>query len=123
MGLWFCKVWQNHKSSRSTPAFHEDIKACHVTLQVTKPENGKDVSLRLVVHSKNNVAMMLSVGISVQAMRHNGTPGANIKNEVVEKRLQRGRGETATGGCLNAEISVCLNTRSRESSSKIFLSL
>lgn len=72
-----------------------------VTLQVTKPENGKDVSLKLVVHSKNTVVMPLSVVISVQAMRHNGRAGANIKSEVTEKTLSPGKGETVTGGCMN----------------------
>lgn len=71
-----------------------------MTLQVTKPVNGKDVSLKLVVHSKNTVAMPLSVVISVQAMRYNGTAGANIKSEVTEKTLQPGKGETVTCGCL-----------------------
>lgn len=71
-----------------------------VTLQVTKPRNGKDVKLKLVVHSKNTVAMPLSVSISVQAMRYNGRAGANIKCEVTERMLQPGKGEAVTGGCL-----------------------
>lgn len=53
-----------------------------------KPENGKDVKLKLVVHNKSKVDMPLSVATSVQAMRHNGMPGANIKNEVTEATLQ-----------------------------------
>lgn len=71
-----------------------------VTLQVTKPENGKDVSLKLVVHSKNTVAMPLFIVISVQAMKHNGTASANIKSEVMEMTLQPGKGEAVTGACV-----------------------
>lgn len=57
-----------------------------------KPENGKDVNLTLVVHSKNMVDMPLSVVVSVQAMTHNGTPSANIKTEVKETTLQPNKG-------------------------------
>lgn len=57
-----------------------------------KPENGKDVNLALVVHSRNRVDMPLSIVVSVQTMRHNGTPSANIKNEVTEATLQPNQG-------------------------------
>nr|XP_046240951.1 protein-glutamine gamma-glutamyltransferase 6 [Scatophagus argus] len=59
--------------------------------EVSKPMNGKDVSLKLVLHSKSAVAMQLSINISVQAMRYNGTPAANIKSEVKEETLQPGK--------------------------------
>lgn len=50
------------------------------------------MKLKLVVHNKSKVDMPLSVATSVQAMRHNGTPGANIKNEVTEVTLQPSKG-------------------------------
>lgn len=57
-------------------------------LQVTRPENGKDVNLELVVTSKTTVALQLSINISVQTMRYNGTPAVNIQGEVKDQTLQ-----------------------------------
>lgn len=68
-----------------------------VLLQVTIPKNGEDVSLKLVVHSKNTVDMPLSVNVSVQAMRHNGTPAVNIQSEVKQGTLQPGKGDSSSG--------------------------
>ncbi|XP_070815492.1 protein-glutamine gamma-glutamyltransferase 5-like [Chaetodon trifascialis] len=56
--------------------------------EVTKPVNGKDVSLKLVLHSRSSVARPLSVNISVQAMNYNGSPAANIQSHVKEETLQ-----------------------------------
>ncbi|XP_075880480.1 protein-glutamine gamma-glutamyltransferase E-like [Nelusetta ayraudi] len=53
-----------------------------------KPENGKDVKLKLVVRGTNKDDLRLSVTISVQAMRYNGTPAAKLKKEVTEATLQ-----------------------------------
>lgn len=61
-------------------------------LQVSQPENGKDVRVKLMVRSKNTVAMPLSVNISVQAMSHKGTPVTNIQRELMEETLQPGEG-------------------------------
>lgn len=66
-------------------------------LQVTVPKNGEDVSLKLVVHSKNTVYMLLSVNISVQAMRHNGTPAVNIQRVAKQETLQPGKGDSSSG--------------------------
>lgn len=65
-------------------------------LQVSRPENGKDVTLKLVVTSKTSVALQLSINISVQAMRHNGTPAANILSEVKEETLQPREGDSSS---------------------------
>lgn len=64
-----------------------------MTLQVSQPENGKDVSLKLVVHSESTVATPLSVNISVQAMSHTGRPAANIQRQLTEETLQPGEGD------------------------------
>ncbi|XP_076604865.1 protein-glutamine gamma-glutamyltransferase 5-like [Chaetodon auriga] len=59
--------------------------------EVTEPVNGKDVSLKLVLHSKSSVARPLSVNISVQAMNYNGVSAANIQSNVKEETLQPGK--------------------------------
>ncbi|XP_070849914.1 protein-glutamine gamma-glutamyltransferase E-like [Chaetodon trifascialis] len=56
--------------------------------EVTKPVNGKDVSLKLELHSRSSVARPLSVNISIQAMNYNGSPAANIQSHVKEETLQ-----------------------------------
>lgn len=88
-----------------------------VALQVSKPENGKDVSLKLVVHSKNTAAMPLSVNISVQAMTHKGTPAVNIQTELKEETLQPGKGDSSSVQMwllnfrlFNPKLSACLDT-------------
>lgn len=65
-------------------------------LQVSRPENGKDVNLKLVVTSKTTVALQLSISISVQAMRHNGTPAVNILSEAKEETLQPRKGDSSS---------------------------
>lgn len=64
------------------------------SIQEAVPENGKDVKLKLVVQNKNKVDVTLSITISVQAIKHNGTPSTNIKKEMMEVTLQHGKGET-----------------------------
>ncbi|XP_071329119.1 protein-glutamine gamma-glutamyltransferase E [Trachinotus anak] len=59
--------------------------------EVSQPMNGKDVSLKLVLNSKSSVARLLSINISVQAMRYHGSPAVNIQNEVKEETLQPGK--------------------------------
>uniref|UniRef100_A0A4W6ERX5 Protein-glutamine gamma-glutamyltransferase 2 n=1 Tax=Lates calcarifer TaxID=8187 RepID=A0A4W6ERX5_LATCA len=59
--------------------------------EVSKPMDGKDVSLRLVLHSESSVARPLSINISVQAMKYNGSPAANIQTEVKEETLEPGK--------------------------------
>ncbi|XP_061584210.1 protein-glutamine gamma-glutamyltransferase E [Cololabis saira] len=58
---------------------------------VSEPVNGKDVNLMLVVTSENTVAKQLSINISVQAMRYNGSPAGNIQTETTEQTLQPGK--------------------------------
>ncbi|XP_071778626.2 protein-glutamine gamma-glutamyltransferase E [Centroberyx gerrardi] len=59
--------------------------------EVSKPVNGQEVSLKLVLHSKDSAARPLSVNISIQAMKYTGNPAANIKTEVTEETLQPGQ--------------------------------
>lgn len=64
--------------------------------QVTRPENGKDVKLELVLTSKTTVALQLSINISVQAMRYNGTPAVDIQSEVKDETLQPNTGDSSS---------------------------
>ncbi|XP_045885591.1 protein-glutamine gamma-glutamyltransferase 5 [Micropterus dolomieu] len=59
--------------------------------EVSKPMNGRDVSLKLVLGTVGNAARPLSINISVQAMRHNGSPAVTIQTEVKKETLQPGR--------------------------------
>ncbi|KAG7495423.1 protein-glutamine gamma-glutamyltransferase E-like [Solea senegalensis] len=59
--------------------------------EVAKPKNGEDVNLRLVLHSESSFARPLSIAISVQVMRHNGTPAVNLQKDVKEETLQPGK--------------------------------
>lgn len=61
--------------------------------QVSEPVNGQDVSLNLVLHSDSPAARPLSINISVQAMRYNGSPAVNIQTDVKEETLQPGKGD------------------------------
>ena len=67
-----------------------------MTLQVTPPTNGKDVMLKLVLQSKSSVARQLSIDITVQARKYNGTPAAKIQHEVKDKTLEPGEGESSS---------------------------
>uniref|UniRef100_A0A3B4FXS4 Protein-glutamine gamma-glutamyltransferase 2 n=1 Tax=Pundamilia nyererei TaxID=303518 RepID=A0A3B4FXS4_9CICH len=58
-----------------------------VMLQVSKPMDGQDVSLKLVLNSESSTARPVSINISVQAMRYNGSPVENIQSEVKEETL------------------------------------
>lgn len=98
--FWDVKDRRTHLALEQDPScenFCWRVELCKVLIiksrhQVAKPENGKDVNLTLVVRSKNTVDMPLSIAVGVQAMRHNGTPSANIKNEVKEATLQPSEG-------------------------------
>ncbi|XP_072237590.1 protein-glutamine gamma-glutamyltransferase E-like isoform X1 [Leuresthes tenuis] len=59
--------------------------------EVSEPVNGEDVKLKLVLSSDSGEPRLLSVNISVQAMRYNGSPAGNIQNEVTEQKLQPGK--------------------------------
>lgn len=60
---------------------------------MSKLVNGQDVSLKLMLHSESAAVTALSITISVQAMRYNGTPAVNITSELKEATLQPGRGD------------------------------
>ncbi|XP_060925998.1 protein-glutamine gamma-glutamyltransferase E [Limanda limanda] len=59
--------------------------------EVSKPMNGKDVSVKLLLHSKCDFSRPLSINISVQAMGYNGSSAGNIQSEVKEETMQPGK--------------------------------
>uniref|UniRef100_A0AAQ5YGS0 Transglutaminase-like domain-containing protein n=2 Tax=Amphiprion ocellaris TaxID=80972 RepID=A0AAQ5YGS0_AMPOC len=59
--------------------------------KVSRPINGKDVNLNLVLKSKSSDARPLSIHISVQAMNHNGRPTGKILAEDKEETLLPGK--------------------------------
>lgn len=67
-----------------------------MVLQVSRPENGKDVKLELVVTSKATVALQLSINISAQVMRNNGTPAGNVQAEVKDETLLPYAGDSSS---------------------------
>uniref|UniRef100_A0A3B3V511 Protein-glutamine gamma-glutamyltransferase 2 n=1 Tax=Poecilia latipinna TaxID=48699 RepID=A0A3B3V511_9TELE len=54
---------------------------------VSKPENGKDVNLRMILSSDTSTTRTFSVNISIQAMKYTGQPVGNIQTEVTEQKL------------------------------------
>lgn len=66
-------------------------------LQVSEPLNGEDVRLKLVMHSEIKVPRPLSIKISAQGMRYNGSPVVKIQNEVKEETLQPQKGNCPSG--------------------------
>uniref|UniRef100_A0A3Q2QIT4 Protein-glutamine gamma-glutamyltransferase 2 n=1 Tax=Fundulus heteroclitus TaxID=8078 RepID=A0A3Q2QIT4_FUNHE len=64
-----------------------------VLLKVSRPVNGEDVSVRLVLNSDSKVVRLLSINISVQAMRYTGRPAGNILANSTEQQLMPGRGD------------------------------
>lgn len=73
-----------------------DVLTVKSQMQETIPENGQDVKLKLVVQNKNKVDLPLSITVSVQAIKHNGTLSSTIKKEMMEVTLQRSKGETVS---------------------------
>lgn len=59
--------------------------------EVSKPENYKDVNLKMILSSNSNVSRMFSVNISVQAIKYTGQPAGNIQTEVTEQKLLPGK--------------------------------
>ncbi|CAI5687205.1 unnamed protein product [Oreochromis niloticus] len=59
--------------------------------EVSKPMDGQDVSLKLVLNSESRTARPVSINISVQAMRYNGSPVENIQTETKEETLLPGK--------------------------------
>ncbi|XP_035986258.1 protein-glutamine gamma-glutamyltransferase 6 [Fundulus heteroclitus] len=59
--------------------------------EVSRPVNGEDVSVRLVLNSDSKVVRLLSINISVQAMRYTGRPAGNILANSTEQQLMPGR--------------------------------
>uniref|UniRef100_UPI0037E79CDB protein-glutamine gamma-glutamyltransferase E-like n=1 Tax=Semicossyphus pulcher TaxID=241346 RepID=UPI0037E79CDB len=55
--------------------------------EVSKPENGQDVSLNLVLSSESTADRPLSISISIQAMKYNGKLGETIKTEKKKETL------------------------------------
>lgn len=67
--------------------------ARRVVLQVSEPVSGKEVKLRLVLHSEATVARQLSISVSVVAMGYNGRKVGDIQQELKEKTLLAGKGD------------------------------
>ncbi|CAB1441198.1 unnamed protein product [Pleuronectes platessa] len=65
--------------------------------ELSKPMNGKDVSMKLLLHSKSTSSRLLSINISVQAMGYNGSSAGNIQSEVKEETMQPGTGQSSSG--------------------------
>uniref|UniRef100_A0A8C6NWD6 Protein-glutamine gamma-glutamyltransferase 2 n=1 Tax=Nothobranchius furzeri TaxID=105023 RepID=A0A8C6NWD6_NOTFU len=57
----------------------------------SRPVNGGDVNLKLILSSESTVTRLLSVNISIQAMRYTGQPAGNIQTEVTEQKLLPGQ--------------------------------
>ncbi|XP_028303340.1 protein-glutamine gamma-glutamyltransferase 5 [Gouania willdenowi] len=58
--------------------------------EVNQPINGSDVYLKLQLRTRSLKAEVVVIDISVQAMRHNGSPAALIQEEEVTKTLPPG---------------------------------
>uniref|UniRef100_A0A3B5QVZ1 Protein-glutamine gamma-glutamyltransferase 2 n=1 Tax=Xiphophorus maculatus TaxID=8083 RepID=A0A3B5QVZ1_XIPMA len=58
-----------------------------VTLKVSKPVDGEDVSLKLILNSDSSATRRLSISVAVQAMRFTGQPAGNILSEALEQEL------------------------------------
>lgn len=83
----------HHAGFRLIPGISSFHFSHFVVLQVTIPTNGQAVSLLLLLRSKNIAAIQLEIKISVQAMRYNDVPAANIQNNVKNETLQPFKGE------------------------------
>ncbi|KAM9860259.1 protein-glutamine gamma-glutamyltransferase E-like isoform 2-T2 [Aulostomus maculatus] len=55
--------------------------------EVSKPVNGKDVELKLVLASESYIERPLSISITAHGMRYNGSTVSNILSEVKEETL------------------------------------
>ncbi|XP_029990334.1 protein-glutamine gamma-glutamyltransferase E-like [Sphaeramia orbicularis] len=58
--------------------------------EVSKPLNGKDVEMNLVIRSNSKDLQVLSISISVQSKTYSGSRGTNIQSEEKEKDLPPG---------------------------------
>lgn len=59
--------------------------------EVSKPVNGEDVNLNLILNSDSSVVRQLSINISVQSMKYTGQPAGNILTKAMEEQLLPGR--------------------------------
>ncbi|XP_034440547.1 protein-glutamine gamma-glutamyltransferase E, partial [Hippoglossus hippoglossus] len=59
--------------------------------ELSKPMNGKDMSMKLLLHSKCTFSRPLSININVQAMGYNGSSAGSIQSEVKKETLQPGK--------------------------------
>uniref|UniRef100_A0A3B4AE55 Protein-glutamine gamma-glutamyltransferase 2 n=1 Tax=Periophthalmus magnuspinnatus TaxID=409849 RepID=A0A3B4AE55_9GOBI len=62
--------------------------------QVSKPLNGEDVKVNLVLHSDASVSRPLTISITVTAMSYNATPLSIILCELKKETLLPGKGTT-----------------------------
>lgn len=59
--------------------------------EVSKPLNGEDVKLNLVLHSEATVSRSLSINLKVQAMKYHGSPSGIIQTELKDETLLPGQ--------------------------------
>lgn len=58
---------------------------------MSKPLNGEDVKLNLVLHSEATASRSLSINLKVQAMKYNGFPSGIIQTALKDKTLLPGQ--------------------------------
>uniref|UniRef100_A0A3B3TZZ1 Protein-glutamine gamma-glutamyltransferase 2 n=1 Tax=Poecilia latipinna TaxID=48699 RepID=A0A3B3TZZ1_9TELE len=83
-----------------------------ITFEST-PVNGQDVKMKLVLRNEGSSARTLSIGVSVQAMTYTGRLKENIKNEVIEKELLPGNGDSFGVICFTFACKCCGNQVSK----------
>ncbi|XP_008406505.1 protein-glutamine gamma-glutamyltransferase E-like [Poecilia reticulata] len=59
--------------------------------EVSKPVDGEDVSLKLILNSDSSATRRLSINVAVQAMRFTGQPAGNILTKALEQELLPGK--------------------------------
>ncbi|KAK5614749.1 hypothetical protein CRENBAI_018712 [Crenichthys baileyi] len=58
--------------------------------EVSKPVNGEDVNLRMILKCTSSVVRELSININAQAMKYTGQPAGNILTKAMEMKLLPG---------------------------------
>uniref|UniRef100_A0A3B3VAF8 Protein-glutamine gamma-glutamyltransferase 2 n=1 Tax=Poecilia latipinna TaxID=48699 RepID=A0A3B3VAF8_9TELE len=56
-------------------------------VKVSKPVDGEEVSLKLILNSDSSATRRLSINVAVQAMRFTGQPAGNILTQALEREL------------------------------------
>lgn len=69
-------------------------------VKVSKPVDGEDVKLNLILNSDSSVARQLSINIAVQSMKYTGQPAGNILTKAIEEQLLPGRSNSLSRNIL-----------------------